>query len=245
MPQENSPSKIAYEMLTSEDDGRVCEDIPEGACHDQPQNFTKHILSLSLTKTADGLIDPKLVLSWILVQLGAATGWIGLLVPVREAGALLPQLFTSGYLRSLPRRKWVWALGSGIQGLCAGGIAWAVLFLKGQALGATVVGLLAGLAVARSFCSVSYKDVLGKTVDQSRRGTATGTASSLAAGLIILFALFLASGLVEKMTLVIGALFLAAALWILAGILFSTLTEKAGATEGGGNPIQSVRNNFD
>lgn len=62
-----------FESLTAEDDGRVCKDIPESACHEQPRNFVTHILSLSMTKTADGLIDPKLVLSWILTTLGGSS----------------------------------------------------------------------------------------------------------------------------------------------------------------------------
>lgn len=107
----------AYALLTGEDDGRVCRDIPESACDDQPRSFVTHIASLALTKTGDGLADPKLVLSWLLTALGAPAGLIGLLVPVREAGALLPQLVTAGWVRSRPIRKWVWVGGSVVQGL--------------------------------------------------------------------------------------------------------------------------------
>ena len=60
-----------YRALTAEDDGRVCLDIPESACNHQPRNFLTHIVSLGATKTADGLIDPKLVLAWLLTHLGA------------------------------------------------------------------------------------------------------------------------------------------------------------------------------
>ena len=235
-----TPAKIAFEALTAEDDGRVCKDIPESACNDQPNNFIKHIGSLSLTKTADGLIDPKLILSWILTTLGAPALFIGLLVPIRESGALLPQLFTAGYLRSLPLRKYAWAAGSFVQGLSAAGIAWATMSLEGKELGITIVSLLALLAIARSVCSVSYKDVLGKTVDKSKRGTATGTASSIAAGLVIIFALLIASQTMDKMSLIVIGLWLAAAFWILSSILFSTLTEEKGATEGGKNPVKTA-----
>jgi len=86
-------------------------------------------------------------------------------LPSREAVALLPQRFTGGFLRSLPQRKWAWAAGSLLQGLSAAGIAIATMTLGGFALGLAVVMLLTILAVARSICSVSYKDVLGKTVD--------------------------------------------------------------------------------
>ena len=200
--EEFSPARIAYQLLAAEDEGRVCKDIPESACNHQTTNFVTHVVSLAMTKSADGLINPKLVLSWILTHLGAPAYFVGLLVPIREAGALLPQLFIAGFLRSLPRRKFAWALGSLIQGLSALGMALAAFTLEGKALGLALVSLLALLALARSLCSVSYKDVLGKTVSKSRRGTATGTASSLASGLVILFALLLASGWVDKLTLV-------------------------------------------
>ncbi|MEM1409145.1 MAG: hypothetical protein AAGG79_00180 [Pseudomonadota bacterium] len=95
----------AFERIAIDDEGRACRDIPESACREEPQNFFKHVGSLSLTKSADGLIDPKLVLSWLLTHLGAPTALIGALVPIREAGALLPQMFTAAKLRALPKRK--------------------------------------------------------------------------------------------------------------------------------------------
>ena len=100
---ESTQQKV-FEMLTSGDEGRVCKDIPDSACRDEAGNFFTHVASLSTSKISDGLIDPKLVLSWLLTTLGAPTWLIGLLVPVREAGALLPQLFTAAALRRLPQR---------------------------------------------------------------------------------------------------------------------------------------------
>ncbi|WP_233346949.1 hypothetical protein [Hyphobacterium sp. CCMP332] len=88
---------------------------PRSACHEEAGNFFRHVGSLSLSKIADGLIDPKLVLSWLMLSLGAPAALVGLLVPIREAAALLPQLFTAGALRRLPRRKWAWASGSAVQ----------------------------------------------------------------------------------------------------------------------------------
>lgn len=234
----------AYRMLTSDDDGRVCQDIPESACNDQPRNFITHIVSLGATKTADGLIDPKLVLSWLLTQLGAPAVYIGLLVPVRESGALLPQLLTAASLRRLSKRKWAWSVGSAVQGLSAASIALAAIFLEGAAAGIAIVTALGILALARSVCSVTYKDVLGKTVSKARRGTATGTASSLAALFVIIFGVVLATGTLARMPVVLAGLLIAAGLWLLAAILFSTLQEEAGATEGGENPLSAAMENF-
>jgi len=193
----------------------------------EPRNFLRHALSLSMTKSADGLIDPKLVLSWLLTSLGASTFWIGLLVPVREAGALLPQLFTAERIHAMTRRKWAWATGSVVQGVAAAGIGIAGVVLDGAAAGAVIVALLAVLALARSVCSVSYKDVLGKTVGKTRRGTATGLASSISSAAIIGFALVLMTGVADRYTLVIAAVAIAAGLWLAAGALFTTLFEES------------------
>lgn len=243
MSKETTVEQV-YQAINSGDDGRVCKDIPEQACDHQPKNVSTHIVSLASTKIADGLIDPKLILSWLLSTLGASTFLVGLLVPVREAGALLPQLFTAGALRRLPQRKWAWALGSLVQGLAVVGMVVSALLLKGQAAGIVTVVLLAILAIARSVCSVSYKDVLGKTVSKSMRGKVTGLAASVASGAVIIFGLALASGYFEQMDLVLIALSLAALLWIFASIMFGKLEEASGSTEGGGNPLEVAKENL-
>lgn len=240
----DSAARTAYDLLTAEDDGRVCRDIPDEVCDQQPQNFMTHVVSLSLTKTADAFINPKLILSWLLTSLGAPAQFIGLLVPVREAGSLLPQLFIAGFIRAMPVRKYAWSLGCLLQGMAAAGMAIAAISLQGQALGWSIIALLALLALARSICSVSYKDVLGKTIAKSRRGTATGTAASVAAAMTIAYALLIASGLFEKITIIVIGLFLAAGFWLCAGLLFSSLRENKGATEGGSNPIRVARENI-
>lgn len=238
-------TKRVHAILTGEDDGRVCRDIPEEACEEQPRNFVTHVLSLGATKTGDGLADPKLALTWLLTSLGAPPALVGLLVPVREAGSLLPQLVTAGFIRRLPQRKWVWAAGSLVQGLAVAGMGAAALTLEGLAAGWAIVGLLAVFALARSACSVSYKDVLGKTVSKSTRGTATGTAATIAAVLVLAFGAALSVGLIPlTVTAIAFALFAAAGLWLVAGTLFSTLAEAPGATGGGGNALSVALGHF-
>ena len=230
---------IVLEALGAEDDGRVCKDIPDAACAEEPRNRLVHLVSLSATKLADGLIDPKLVLSWLITALGAPAALAGLLVPVREAGALLPQLVTAPRIRAMPRRKLAWAAGSLVQGLCALAIVVIALTLEGALAGWLIVGALAVLALARSVCSVSYKDVLGKTVSKSRRGKTTGLAGSLSAVGVILFSgILLAFG--ASIGLLVPAIALAGVLWIAAAALFTRLEEVPGATEGGGSGLKQA-----
>lgn len=230
------PADQIYEILTGEDEGRVCKDIPETACKEQPRNFLTHVASLALTKTGDGFADPKLVLSWMLGALGAPAAAVGMLVPVREALALLPQLVTAGTIRALQRRKWVWVLGSAIQGTSVLAMALVALSLEGAAAGWSTVALLAIFALGRSLCSVAYKDVLGKTVSKGHRGTATGTASSISSVAVLALGAAFSSGLLElSIGLVAALLSIAGAFWFLSAMLFSSLPEEPGATQGGGN----------
>ena len=197
--------------------------------------FGIHAVSLTATKTADGLIDPKLVLSWLLSAVGAPGYLIGGLVPVRESGALLPQLALARWIQGARRRRWFWVGGSLVQGLAALGIAASVVLLDGTAAGFAVVGLLALLAVARSSCSASYKDVLARTVDTGARGTVAGLAGTVASVAVFAFAAFVALGVIPREIWPIAcAVALAGGLWLLAAATFGTLDEPPATPEADG-----------
>ncbi|MEZ5279166.1 MAG: hypothetical protein R2770_01730 [Acidimicrobiales bacterium] len=224
----------ATEALFGEGADRVCEDIPDSACNEQPANLRRHLASLSATKTGDGLADPKLVLVWLVSALGGSALAVGLIVPAREALALLPQLFVGHRVRAMSVRKWAWAAASAVQGAAVAAMGLVALTFDGGGAAWTIVALVAVFALARSVASASYKDVLGKTVSKSRRGTVTGTATSIAAAATLVFGLGLATGWIPLTTTSVGAtLLLAGALWTLAAGLFAGLEETPGATEGG------------
>ncbi|WP_071798895.1 MFS transporter [Natronohydrobacter thiooxidans] len=221
----------AYQALTAGDDTRACRDIPDAACKAQPQNFMRHSIALGLSKSADGLADPKLVLSWLMTHLGAPAALVGLLVPVREAGSLLPQLFTAARIRALPQRKYAWAAASLGEGIGAVIIFLAALTLQGALAGGVILAGLAVLALSRSVASVAYKDVLGKTIDKGQRGTVTGVAGSWSALVVIAFALVLIVFSDNRAVIVTAALALAALGWVMAGAVFAGLTEEKTATD--------------
>ena len=195
------------------------------------RNGLRHIASLSMTKIADGLIDPKLVLAWLLTSLGAPAVYAGALVPIREAGALLPQMLLAKVVQSMTRRKWAWVLGSAGQGISAGAIVWVALNLEGVTAGLAICLALGVLALCRAACSVSYKDILGKTVGKSRRGAVTGLAGSVSSVGVLIFAALLLSGLAQSRAAVVAAIALAACLWGAAALLFSTLKEEPSSKE--------------
>ena len=212
----------------------------------EARNGLRHIVSLAMTKVADGLIDPKLVLAWLLSALGAPAVFAGALVPIREAGSLLPQIALAGMVQRMARRKWAWVWGSVGQGVAAALIALAALTLEGAAAGYAVCAALAMLAVCRAACSVSFKEILGKTVGKARRGSVTGLAGSVSSVGVLIFAGLLMSGVFESRGVVIAAIALAAALWIVAALLFSSIEESPSETDAGsGVDFALLRGNRD
>lgn len=203
---------------------------PPGDAAGAARNRAINIGALSLSKLADGLIEPKIVLAWLLTALGAPAAVTGALVPVREAGALLPQLPLAPRVRAARRRKTVWAAGAAAQGLAALGIGAAALTLEGTAAGLAALGLLALLALARSACSVSHKDALARTVPKAARGRLSGTAASLASALVLGFAALLSAGAIPlAVEPIAAAVLVAGALWIAGALAFLGLDEPAGA----------------
>lgn len=226
-----------YDLVTGDEDARVCKDIPDAACNDQPQNFFLQLGANVCTKIGDELASARLVLPWLLSAAGAPAFFIGLLVPVRESLSLLPQLFVAAMIRARAIRKWFWIAGSVVQGACVMAMAAAALWLEGATAGWAVLGLLVAFSLARGVSSVSAKDVMGKTVSKTRRGTLTGYATAVA-GMVTVAAggwLQFRDGAPEGAAGVVGLLLLAGGLWLLGAALYAGVREQPGATEGGGN----------
>jgi hypothetical protein len=214
------PATSAFARLTGSDP----DTIPE----DEARNGMIHVAALTLTKTADALIDPKLVLSWLMSALGAPGAMIGALVPLREAGALLPQLALARYVEASPQRKRIWATAAALQGLAAFGIALAALTLDGAMAGAAILACLGLLAMARAGASVSQKDALARTIAKGRRGSITGLAGSVAAGSVLAVGILLATGLFERAVTPLAALVAIAGLAFLgAAAIFLRLGEPS------------------
>ncbi len=193
---------------------------------DEAGRFARHLWALMSTKVADGLIDPKLVLAWIMSSIGAPGYLIGALVPVRESGALLPQIILAQWIQARRLRKYFWTVGSFMQGVSALGIAVFALFLDGDAAAWAILGCLAVLSLARASCSASYKDVLARTVASGARGTVSGAAGTVAAAVVFAFALLLATGIIPLTVFAVSmAIALAGLLWIAGALIFAGLDE--------------------
>ena len=215
---------------------QVCRDLPESACREQPRNYGLHVVSLGLTKVGEGLADPKLVLAWLLDAIGIPTWALGLLVPVRESLAMLPQLVISAHIRRLPIRKTVYVFGCVVQGgaiIGFGLMGWFAPVFSSALVGLVAVALITVFALGRSLCSISHKDLLGKTVDRGRRGSVSGTAGTIAAVVTLLMAVAYSVGWVPlTVPVVAGMVILGGVCWLLAAAVFASIREEPGATTG-------------
>ncbi|NWO11359.1 MFS transporter [Chromohalobacter salexigens] len=230
-----------YERLTGDEDSRLCKDIPDAACHEQPGNFLRHLLASLGNKLADELSSARLVLPWLLGALGAPVWMVGFLVPVREAGALLPQVFVAGYIRLKAIRKGVWVTGGIVQALAALVMAIMALFGQGAWGGAIVLAALVVLSLGRGLSSIATKDVLGKTISKQRRGTLMGWSGSAAGAITLAVGAVLMLFGDRPGQIALSILLLIATLgWALNALLASRIKEEPGATEGGMNVWSSL-----
>ena len=235
-------TETIYDKLTNEEDARVCDDISEESCRETPNSFVFILLSYLLTKLGDAIASPKTTLAWLTSVVGAPAFVLGLLVPIRESGSMIPQLFIGSAIRRLPVRKWVWVAGSVAQFLCIAGIGVVAIMLDGAAAGFAILGLITLFSLSRGFCSVAAKDVLGKTIPKPKRGQLTGWSASIAGllsvgvGVVLMLPL---AGDVDAATL--GLLLIGAGtLWLIAAGIYSNVGEFAGETGGGRNATEAL-----
>ena len=232
----------AYDYITGDEDARVCKDIPDESCNDQPRNFFAYLVSNVFTKIADELCIARIVFPWLIGALGAPAVFAGFLVPIREAGVLLPQLFVAAYIRSIAIRKWVWVVGGVLSAMAMLLITLSVNAVEGVVAGWVIIGLLTIYSLARGICSVSAKDVIGKTISKSRRGALMGTSASVAgfATMIIGLVVEVFFNQREDSSLFLMLLAGSVLFYLLSVLFFALIKEAPGATDGGGNAISDA-----
>lgn len=238
-----SLSEKLYDFIFQNDGKRIGTGIRDSAVDAVPGNFVRLLSSSILTKIGDALSKPGVLLTWMLGTLGAPAMVIGLVVPIREAGSLLLQLFVGELVQQREIRKYFWVTGSLIQGGAVLGMVPAVLFLEGATAGWLIVGLLAVFSLARGICSVTSKDLVGRAIPKTQRGRLSGIAASISGVVAIGVGVWLLFYKGERLQPSIFATILGVAgfLWLLAaGVMFFLKEPKTEASESG-NPLQKIR----
>lgn len=184
------------------------------------RNFFCHLWISLGNKLADSLISPRLILPWLLNAMLSPMWVVSLLVPIREAGALLPQLLVASILRIKKVRKWVWVKACVVLTLC--GLVLMALSIVGEGSWGAVLVLitLTVLSLARGVTSITSKDVMAKTVDKSSRGHLMGWSTSIAGGITLLAGFVLILLTDQPSRPIVACLLLLATLGWAADILF-------------------------
>ncbi|EEI79334.1 hypothetical membrane protein [Corynebacterium striatum] len=181
--------------------------------------------SNALQGIGDQLVSGKTVLPWLFAQVGVPHFFTALLVPIRESGSMLPQAALSPWVTSRPARKKLWVWGSLIQGCCAVVVAVAAALFHGWLLGVVTIAALAVLSVFRALCSLTGKDVQGRTISKGSRGEVTGLAAQATGAVTLLIGLVLAAlGQLPPLGLA-AVLGCGAASWFIAAAVFHAIDE--------------------
>lgn len=236
-------SERVYEWITDEGEVRACANISEEACKEKPANFLKNVSSGALSKLAGQLVSAGTTLPWVLAAMGVPAAFAGALVPIKDAGSLLPQLIVSAKIRSFRRRKWFWIVPAWVQALALVAMAFVVASMEGILGGWLVLACLALFSISSGVASISFKDVTAKTIPKGKRGqllamrATSGGILTVLVGALILADFFKNNDRQFLFVLVLSG----AILWALSGFLFSLIYEEAGATSGGRTPLQEIK----
>lgn len=167
-----------YERLVRFPEGSRAT-LPEQAVRDIPVNGLRQIVAQALQSTGDQVVNAKTVLPWLFAALGVPGALVGLLVPIRESGSMLPQAAMVPWVRRHRVRKWLWVAGSSGQALATAAMAVTAATATGTAAGIAVLVALAVFSLSRALNSLASKDVLGRTIPKGQRGQITGLATVL------------------------------------------------------------------
>lgn len=193
------------------------------------RSFLVLVATNFLTKIGDALASPKITLTWLLQTLGASPLAIGLLVPLRESGSMLPQIWLASHINGRRRVKRLHQLGTLVQGLAILGMVAAAATLDGTIAGWAVILLLAAFSLGRCLCSIVWKAVLGKAIPKQLRGQTTGWSSSTAGLGACLVGVYLLFSPPDRQSLfvILALLTVAAGSWLVATAVYGILQEPA------------------
>ena len=160
------------------------------------RNFGLGVLNGSLYTLAETLTDPTLVLTWFLSRLSASNVLIGLVLPLRDVGWFLPQLFIAHSLARLPKKMPAYSSAALVRALAWMMMALVVLTQREPSI------LIAAFFIpyivnsfAGGWAGLPFMDIVAKTIPAERRGSYFGArlfvggALGIAASLVVRYAL--------------------------------------------------------
>lgn len=190
-------------------------------------NGLRQVAANALQGAGDQVVNAKTVLPWLLAGLGAPGVLVGLLVPIRESGSMLPQAAMTPWVARHRVRKWIWVAGAAGQATSVAAMALFALLTAGTVAGIGIVAALAAFATCRALNSLSGKDVLGRTVPKGQRGQVNGIVTVVCGALAIVLGVGIQvfGGDDVQPSVLAGLLGVAALAWVLALVVYAGVRE--------------------
>ncbi|WP_052668297.1 hypothetical protein [Nitriliruptor alkaliphilus] len=226
-----------------DDDRADRGELPPAVADAVAGNSLRQVGAHTLQNVGDLVVDPKTVLTWLLAATGAPAAFVGLLVPIRDAGSMVPQVVLAPFVRRLAIRKWVWVTGAILQAVAVAGMAVVTATLTGVAAGIGILGTLTLLALARSASSFASKDVLGRTLPKGVRGQINGLAAVGAgvAAITVGLGMRLIGGEDTPPATFAWLLVGGATAWVLAAVVYAGLREAPGEHDRDRDGVSALR----
>ncbi|WP_206474026.1 MFS transporter [Dietzia sp. KRD202] len=205
-------------------------DLPDVVRRELPRNGLRLVAANTLQSSGDQTVNASTVLPWLFHVLGVPAALVGLLVPIRESGSMLPQAFLTPLVVRVRRRKWVFVTGALVQAASVAVMAAIAALGHGTAAGIGILAALVVFSLGRCLCSIASKDVQGRTIPSGERGQIIGLATSAAGLVAITLGLairLLGGGDLDSTELAI-LLVAGAVLWALSASTYSRVVEPAG-----------------
>jgi MFS family permease len=224
-----SATERIYSLLMNRDP-QAEQALPDEVRRDIPRNGLRLVTANALQSSGDQAVNAATVLPWLFHALGVPPALTGVLVPIRESGSMLPQALLTPLVLRVRYRKRVFIAGAVVQALSVAVMAATAALGSGLAAGCFIVGALAVFSLGRCLCSISSKDVQGRTVPKGERGQINGLATT-ASGLV---AITLGLGIrlfggeelqASQLAWLLGA---GAGLWVAVAVVYSGIREPAG-----------------
>ncbi len=202
-------------------------ELPDGVRQDVARNGLRLVLANALQSSGDQTVNASTVLPWLFHALGVPAALSGALVPIRESGSMLPQALLTPVILRVRQRKHVFVAGALVQAASVAVMAGTAALGHGMSAGIVIIAALAVFSLGRCLCSISSKDVQGRTVPKGERGQINGLATT-ASGLV---AITLGLGVrfyggadlqASQLAWLLGA---GAVLWVLVAAVYTTITE--------------------
>ncbi|WP_295652296.1 MFS transporter [uncultured Dietzia sp.] len=224
----SAPDRLYTRLVTRVDPAETA--LPRDVQRDVPRNGLRLVAANTLQSSGDQMVSASTVLPWLFHVIGVPAALVGLLVPIRESGSMLPQAFLTPLVVRVRRRKWVFVTGAGVQAASVAVMAAIAALGHGTAAGVGILAALVVFSLGRCLCSIASKDVQGRTIPSGERGQIIGLATS-AAGLVAV-TLGLAIRLVGGHDINAGqiAILLAAGavMWTLSAAVYVQVREPTG-----------------